>query len=357
MGTKMDINSNCARLNNYGFKNQVGQSDNLCKNIVRIFNCCGTDQSSFQSENYITGISTSSLVSHRPAKTIQVFTHNNANRKMSKSMCDSIVSSCNSDILFISTEEMKNLSGAMKDSIGRSQYVIVYNSAQKMLTVTKPKELLSLISCPASTAQITLVKKGVVAPVVIDHFTYRDMLNNPNKGGTVTIQKVGDMKVAMVNIHLDSRDQDERKKEINDILNKIKNKHNDINHIIVAGDFNTRNRNVQGHLIRALQDEESFRTELGIPQEYSVKLPTISQQENTYKWDADVNAEAKSSRRQRNGEMQSGYLDGVAILTPRAFAKEGEADTGSILPVGKSVVGSSFGSDHRAVTAEFTIDS
>ena len=56
-----------------------------------------------------------------------------------------------------------------------------------MLIVTKPIELLSLITSHASTARIILVKKGVTAPIIIDRFNYRDMLNNLKKGRTVSI--------------------------------------------------------------------------------------------------------------------------------------------------------------------------
>ena len=325
--------------------------------ISKVFNCCINNESRSSISDCSSHVSSMSFQRNKAPKTIQVFTHNNANRQMSKLMCDSIVNNSTSDIIFISTEEMKNLSGAMRSSLSQSQYVIVYSSAQKMLTVTKPKELLSLITNPASTAQITLVKKGVTAPIIIDRFTYRDMFNNPNKGGTITIQSIGDMKIAMVNIHLDSRDQDERKKEINDLLCKINNKHTDIDQIIIAGDFNTRNRKLQGRLIRALQDEASFRSELGVPLKYEITLPVISPQENTYKWEAGLNVEAKpGSKRQRNGEMQTGYLDGVVILTPKNDVKNKALVSCKIVPEGKSIVGPSFGSDHRSVTAKFAIE-
>ncbi|MBU2895418.1 endonuclease/exonuclease/phosphatase family protein [Vibrio hepatarius] len=351
----MKANIQTCNLINDRIEDNTRQSVQLSKSVVKVFNCCVANQASNPSE-YYNNANDISLDRTKPAKTIQVFTHNNANREMSKSMCDSIVKDSTSDIVFISTEEMKNLSGAIKEYIERSQYVIVFNSAQKMVTVTKPKELLFLICNPSSTAQITLVKKGITAPIVMDYFNYRDVLNNPNKGGTITIQKIGDMKVAMVNIHLDSRDKDERKKEINDLLCKIITKHPDVDHIVLSGDFNTRNRKLKGHLVRALQDVKSFRSELGVPDQYEIKLPIISQYENTYKWEADVNARAKKgSKRQENDEMQSGYLDGVVILTPKNKADTNNYST-MILPEGKSSIGSSFGSDHRSVTVRLNID-
>ncbi|CAM3601632.1 endonuclease/exonuclease/phosphatase family protein [Vibrio aquimaris] len=325
-------------------------------NIKRVFNCCLPEQELNSNEEHLNNLEYGVFDKPKAAHTIQVFTHNNANQTMSSEMCESILTST-SDIVFISTEEMKNLSGVMRETINGSKYVIVYNSAQKMLTVTKPKELFSLFTNPASTAQITLVKKGIAAPIIIDKFTYRDVLNNPNKGGTITIQSIDSMKFAMVNIHLDSRDQDERKKEINDLLCKINNKHADIDNIIIAGDFNTRNRKVDGRIVRALQDKESFRSELGVPLQYEITLPMISPQENTYKWEAGLNAEAKQgSKRQKNGEMQTGYLDGVVILTPKGKIKDETLKRSIIVPEGNSIVGPSFGSDHRSVSAKFAIE-
>ena len=356
----MKISTGSDQLASYGIETNRSKSNKFSSSVRKVVNCCIPTQKSSTNNDFYSN-SLEGLVpplTGRPlsARTIQVFTHNNANKKMSKSMCESIVNNSTSDIIFISTEEMKNLSGAMKEFIGRSQYVIVLNSAQKMVTVTKPKELLSLISNPSTTAQITLVKKGITAPNIIDSFTYRDILNNPNKGGTITIQKIGEMKIAMVNIHLDSRDQDERKKEINALLCKITTKHPDVNHIVLSGDFNTRNRKLHGQLVRALQDTESFRSELGVPEKYEIKLPVIFQQENTYKWEADTNAKAKKgSKRRENGEMQSGYLDGVAILTPKEKINTSNCST-MILPEGRSIIGSSFGSDHRSVTVRLNID-
>ena len=86
------------------------------------------------------------------------------------------------------------------------------------------------------------------------------------------------------------------------MLCKINNKHTDIDHIIIAGDFNTRNRKVDGRIVRALQDKESFRSELGVPPQYEITLPMISPQENTYKWEAGLNAEAKQGSKDRKTE-------------------------------------------------------
>ena len=105
--------------------------------------------------------------------------------------------------------------------------------------------------------------------------------------------------------------------------------------------------------LRALQDKESFRSELGVPPQYEITLPMISPQENTYKWEAGLNAEAKQgSKRQKNGEMQTGYLDGVVILTP----KDKTVKRSIIVPEGNSIVGPSYGSDHRSVSAKFAIE-
>lgn len=294
-------------------------------------------------------------------KTIACYTHNNANKKVAESdISDHITKFYKGsmpDLINISTQEAKKTERAARAFADGHGYHVVPGSYRSQTVITKISDFFKsifLFRGFSKTAQITLVKDGYTNPQIISNFSHRDT-HNRNKGGVGTIQIINGHKFAFISNHLDSNDTARRRAGMHNLLAEANYQAKDggtkLEHIVMSGDFNTRNIHNNKVENKPLLSTEKFKETFDISKEdYTVTLPrVISNEICTYHKDESEELDTKKARAD-NHERRGGFLDGSILFSPQGTVP-------LELEIVETVVGEYGRSDHAQVSTLYKINS
>lgn len=259
----------------------------------------------------------------KDVKSIGCYTHNAANKTVSSDDIHNHMATFHEgkepDLIHIATQEAKGTKAAAIKYARNNGYKVVPNSYKSQIVITKIADFFKSIFLGFSrTAQITLVKDNFAEPKLESHFSHRD-LSSPkciNKGGIGTVQQINGNKFAFISLHLDSNNPDKRRNELHNLITQAQ--HQKVTYIVVSGDFNTRNRKINGNIEQTLLNPTDFNNQFGFQ---DVSLPTNIKSSTdtankfcTYRPD-DAETLEKKQARAKNNEQGGGFLDGTIVFS------------------------------------------
>ncbi|MCF6776547.1 hypothetical protein L3V83_08180 [Thiotrichales bacterium 19X7-9] len=182
---------------------------------------------------------------------ITAFTWNIANQSPTdqtiKHLSSKLAEISSSDLIVFSLQEAKNselnknagerITELLNANITeqQSQYSIIYNDNFRV--ITKPTKPSSYLPNMPRTALIIAAKKSITDKVIIDRKA-SGIEKHVNKGGLYASIRIENTNLAVISIHLSSNSKENRKCEIQQLLNHFPEGTYDA--LLIGGDFNER---------------------------------------------------------------------------------------------------------------------